>query len=268
MTDRIATASSLARGSTSLVSFTDASLSNSSTCKTLHFSIAASMSCTTSGSLAGESHFEDAVLISSFTSDIGGRTLAVASLDDDGLALSSFASSATSSCVRSSSSIIFKKSSLVASASTRPLFRADALTPSSARASVTGVFGMDFARLCASNLDRALLTRENAASVARPISSSATTSGTLVPRVFAIGDERADCDIAPFGDLRARSTRPLDRAHRRLRASSSAFARSNSRSARWDRYSKPVGKMHNARSARTRCSRTKSLRASLSGFST
>ena len=107
----------------------------------------------------------------------------------------------------------------------RPLFRADALTPSSARASVTGVFGMDFARLCASNLDRALLTRENAASVARPISSSATTSGTLVP-VFAIGDERADCDIAPFGDLRARSTRPLDRAHRRLRASSSAFARS------------------------------------------
>ena len=84
MTDRIATVSSLARGSTSLVSFTDASLSNSSTCKTLHFSIAASMSRTTSGSLAGESHFEDAALISSFTSDIGGRTLAVASLDDDG----------------------------------------------------------------------------------------------------------------------------------------------------------------------------------------
>ena len=157
------------------------------------------VSCATSGSLFGEWHFEDAALISSFTSDIGGRTLAVASsMTMD--ALSSFASSATLPAFALPHQS-FQKSSLVgrhpAPVSRR---RTHAVVCASER---HGRVRHGLARLCASNLDR-LLTRENAASVARPIRECYHLWDTR-PLVFAIGDERADCDIAPFGDSRARS---------------------------------------------------------------
>ena len=80
----------------------------------------------------------------------------------------------------------FQKSNLVASAPSS-LFRADALTPSSARANVTGVFGMDFARLCASiSIERCSRAKRRLRGAPNLVECYHLWDA-LVPRVFAIG---------------------------------------------------------------------------------
>ena len=108
--------------------------------------------------------------------------------------LSTASSTFASLCVPlSSSSITFKKSRRVPPTSSAPLNRPVLVplsTPKPPPNASTGVFGIDFAFLCASSLDRALLTRAIAASVALPMSSKSRRF-----RSFTVGDARADCDI-------------------------------------------------------------------------